>query len=234
MADWFEWNGTKCTEKGIIVSEHPSITIPQERVEFVDVPGRSGSLTKLEGDDVYDDMTLTARCFIADPNSIPALAAWLRGSGKVTFGNRPNGFYYARIVNQIPFEKILRGNPHRSFAVNFRCKPFFYHSDANQITITESTATFTNPGTVYSLPKLTVTGSGEVTLMLNGKIIDLDFTGISGSIVMDSELEECLHSDQNASAAMSGEFFRIPPGENAFAWTGNVTSVVIDPNWRSL
>ena len=125
MADWFEWNGTKCTEKGIIVSEHPSITIPQERVEFVDVPGRSGSLTKLEGDDVYDDMTLTARCFIADPNSIPALAAWLRGCGKVTFGNRPNGFYYARIVNQIPFEKILRGNPHRSFAVNFRCKPFF-------------------------------------------------------------------------------------------------------------
>ena len=70
--------------------------------------------------------------------------------------------------------------------------------------------------------------------MLNGKIIDLDFTGISDSVIMDSELEECLHSDQNASAAMSGEFFRIPPGENAFAWTGNVTSVVIDPNWRSL
>ena len=29
------------------------------------------------------------------------------------------------ISNQIPFEKILRGNPHCSFAVNFRCLPPF-------------------------------------------------------------------------------------------------------------
>ena len=122
MNDWFEWNGVRCTEYGIHVLEQPALTVPSERATFTDVPGRSGSLTTLEGEDVYDDMVLTASCLIADPNRIPEIAAWLRGSGKVSFANRQGGFYHARVVNQIPFEKILRGNPHRSFAINFRCK----------------------------------------------------------------------------------------------------------------
>ena len=57
MMDWFEWNGVRCTQYGIHVLEQPSITIPSERVTFTDVPGRSGSLTQLEGDDVYDDIS---------------------------------------------------------------------------------------------------------------------------------------------------------------------------------
>ena len=56
MNDWFEWNGVRCTKYGIHVLEQPPVTIPSERVTFTDVPGRSGSLTQLEGDDVYDDM----------------------------------------------------------------------------------------------------------------------------------------------------------------------------------
>ena len=129
MNDWFEWNGVKCTDYGIYVTEQPPPTIPEERVTFTDVPGRSGSLTSLEGDYVYNDMVLTATCVISDPDRIPEIAGWLRGSGTVTFANRDGGFYYARIINQIPFEKILRGNPHRTFAVNFRCKPFWYEAD---------------------------------------------------------------------------------------------------------
>ena len=126
MNDWFIWNGTRCTEHGMHVLELPPPTIPAERVTFTNVPGRPGSLTTLEGEDVYEDLVLTAQCVLPDPTKIPAIAAWLKGSGTVTFANRQGGFYYARVVNQIPFEKILRGNPHRSFAVNFRCKPFWY------------------------------------------------------------------------------------------------------------
>ena len=131
MMDWFEWNGVRCTQYGIHVLEQPPVTIPSERVAFTDVPGRSGSLTQLEGDDVYDDMVLTVTCLIADPSRIPEIVAWLRGSGTVTFANRQGGFYHARVVNQIPFEKILRGNTHRSFAINFRCNTSFAVSVSN-------------------------------------------------------------------------------------------------------
>lgn len=110
-------------------------------------------------------MILTATCFISDPAQIPAIAAWLKGSGTVTFANRTGGYYKARIANQIPFEKVLRGNPHCTFAVNFRCYPFFYADAGDDISITTSGTIVTNPGSVYSEPILTVTGSGNITLM---------------------------------------------------------------------
>ena len=82
MNDWFEWNGVRCTQYGIHVSELPPPTIPSERVTYTNVPGRPGSLTTLEGEDVYEDVVLTAQCFLSDPTKIPAIAAWLKGSGK--------------------------------------------------------------------------------------------------------------------------------------------------------
>ncbi|MDO5299629.1 MAG: hypothetical protein Q4F18_09390 [Clostridia bacterium] len=231
MMDWFEWNGQRCTEYGIHVTEQPPLTIPSERATFTNVPGRSGSLTTLEGDDVYDDMLLTASCFIADPARIPAIAAWLKGSGTVTFANRQGGFYNARIVNQIPFEKILRGNPHRAFAVNFRCKPFWYTSGVQPITLTTSGTFITNPGSVFSEPVITVYGSGEVMLMVGMTITELEITD---SITLDTPLMEAYSGSTSMNSCMSGDFPTLLPGQNAVSWTGNVSNVVIQPNWRYL
>ena len=123
MQDYFLWNGVDCRTYGIHVTEQPPITIPLERSTQTNVPGRPGSLTQLEGEDVYDDMILAATCFISDPAQIPAIAAWLKGSGTVTFANRTGGYYRARIANQIPFEKVLRDDHHESGQCVFRANP---------------------------------------------------------------------------------------------------------------
>ncbi len=232
MTDYFIWNGVDCRTKGIHVSELPPITIPLERSKQTNVPGRPGSLTQLEGDDVYDDMILTATCFIADPAQIPAIAAWLKGKGTVTFANRTGGHYNARIANQIPFEKVLRGNPHCSFAVNFRCYPFWYQENVSDVTITASGDTITNPGSVYSEPLITVYGSGNITLMVGTTIVEL--TNVSSSIVLDCALKEAYKGTVLMNDHMSGDFPVLKPGLNAVSWSGNVTSVVISPRWRFL
>ena len=232
MTDYFIWNGVDCRTKGIHVSELPPITIPLERSKQTNVPGRPGSLTQLEGDDVYDDMILTATCFIADPAQIPAIAAWLKGKGTVTFANRTGGHYNARITNQIPFEKVLRGNPHCSFAVNFRCFPFWYKDNVSDATITTSGSTITNPGSVYSEPLITLTGSGDITLMVGTTIVEL--TDITTGIVLDCSLKEAYLGTTLMNDHMSGDFPVLKPGLNAISWSGNVTSVVISPRWRFL
>ena len=232
MTDYFIWNGVDCRTKGIHVSELPPITIPLERSKQTNVPGRPGSLTQLEGDDVYDDMILTATCFIADPAQIPAIAAWLKGKGTVTFANRTGGHYNARIANQIPFEKVLRGNPHCSFAVNFRCYPFWYQENVSDVTITTSGDTITNPGSVYSEPLITVYGSGNITLMVSTTIVEL--THVSSSIVLDCALKEAYKGTTLMNDHMSGDFPVLKPGLNAISWSGNVTRIVIKPNWRYL
>ena len=232
MNDWFEWNGVRCTEYGIHVLEQPPLTVPSERATFTDVPGRSGSLTTLEGDNVFDDMVLTATCLIADPHRIPEIAAWLRGSGTVSFANREGGFYYARVVNQIPFEKVLRGNPHRSFSVNFRCNPFFHLDDSSDTVIAHSGDFITNPGCVASEPVITVTGNGDITLMVGMQMIEL--TGVDSKIIIDSVLQEVYNDDGACNEKMDGDFPVLQPGVNAISWDGDVTSVVVSPNWRTL
>ena len=193
------------------MTEQPPITIPSERSTQTNVPGRPGSLTQLEGEDVYDDLLLTATCFISDPTQIPAIATWLKGAGTVTFANRTGGYYKARIANQISFEKVLRGNPHCTFAVNFRCYPFFYADAAADITVTTSGTIITNPGSVYSEPILTVTGSGNITLMVGMAIVELE--NISGSIVIDSVLQEAYQGTTLMNDHMNGE--RRVPGTEA-------------------
>lgn len=233
LNDWFEWNGTRCTAYGIHVSEQPSITIPKERSKQTSIPGRPGSLTTLEGDDVYDDLTLTATCWISDPAQIPAIVGWLKCRGTVTFANRPGGFYHAYISNQIPFEKILRGNPHCSFAVNFRCSPpFWYVSGTEDVEITASSYVLVNPGSVYSEPIIHVYGSGDMTLIVNGSFVELE--GIEDSITLNSVIQEAYQGETLLNEKMDGEFPMLKPGNNLISWTGDISRLVIAPNWRYL
>ena len=89
-----------------------------------------------------------------------------------------------------------------------------------------------NPGSVYSEPIVTVTGSGNITLMVGTTIVELE--NISGSIVIDSVLQEAYQGTTLMNDHMNGEFPRLKPGANAMSWTGAVTKVVIQANWRSL
>lgn len=231
MTDWFEWNGKKCTEYGIHVSEHPPITLPTERSTFTAVPGRSGSLTVLEDEDVYDDMLLTCTCFIENTNRLTEIAAWLRGSGTVTFANRQGGFYYARVVNQIEFEKILRGHPNRTFAVTFRCQPFF-NMTADNITVTTSGAFIANPGRIASEPVINVTLSGDAEITIGGYMFSL--TGVTGTVTIDTPKLECYQNYTSKNSCMLGDYPKIPSVGAYVNWVGDVSRIVITPNWRTL
>ena len=100
------------------------------------------------------------------------------------------------------------------------------------MTLTVSTSTIDNPGSVYSEPVITVYGSGDITLMVGTAIVELE--GVSGSITLDSELQEAYSGTTGMNSAMSGEFPILKPGMNAVSWSGEVTKVEVKPNWRYL
>lgn len=232
MNEWFSWNGVKCTEYGIHVTTQPSIICPSERVTFTNVPGKPGSLTTLEANDVYDDFILPVECTVANLSRLPEIFAWLKEAGKLGLPACPGGFYNARIANQIEFSKILRNHEKRAFTVSFRCKPFWYQENVPEITLTTSGAFVTNPGSVYAEPVITVYGSGEITLMVGMTIVELD--GITDRITLDTPLMEAYNGVTSMNGCISGDFPTLAPGANAVSWTGNVSKVIIQPNWRYL
>ena len=56
----------------------------------------------------------------------------------------------------------------------------------------------------------------------------------SERITINYEMPECYKGAASCNAQMSGDFPTLLPGQNAISWTGNVTKVVIQPNWRYL
>ena len=238
MNDWFEWNGVRCTKHGIHVTEQPSIIRPSERVTFTNVPGRNGALTTLEGDDVYDDFILPISCTVSDISRLPEICAWLKGAGTLKLAARSGGFYYARLANQIELTRVLRNHENRVFTLNFRCKPFWYLDavqDKNIQPAADSTSgyvTMNNPGNVFSEPIITVTGSGEITLIVGMTIVEL--SDVNSEITIDSVLQEAYSGITSMNSCMSGDFPTLPPGNSTISWTGNVTHLKVEPNWRYL
>ena len=253
MRDWFSWNGVRCTEHGMVVLNQPSFIRPLERTNTVSIPGRGGSLTLLEGQDIYDDITLTCDCLVSDPFSpsdpgcesrIAQISGWLRGSGRVAFATRPNGWYEGRIGNQISFEKILRGNPHMSFQVQFRCSPYFYLTDGLKPVITNAGITLRNAGNVSSLPLITVTGTGDGSVTVVGdNILTIYLAGLDSvpGIILDCDAKVAYGVSDESSGGItllgprvSGDWPVFPTGTFSVIADGDITSVEIIPRWRCI
>lgn len=252
--DWFEWNGVKCTEYGMHVLSQPIFTIPAEKTSSVDIPGRSGSLTLLEGTDIYSALTLSCVCVIDDPyytkdgatvNRVAEIAGWLKGAGTVKFANRTEGCYHARIANQISFDQIVRGDPHRSFSVQFQCEPFLYlDSGETPITIAKSASPYklVNAGNVVSHPLIRITGTKEGTIMIGDRtMIVNDFSSIS-YILLDCDAKIAYKGAKGSASdpltllgtRVSGEWITIPTRNSYVTITGGITSVTITPRWRCI
>ena len=234
MNDYITFKGVSSATIGITVTELPEIILPEERVTFTDIPGRSGAITQTEGADVYNDITLAVTCFCPDPTpaAVLAIAGYFKGAGHLVLPNRPGGYYEARVINQIEFSKILRGSAPRIFVVNFRCKPLF-HLDSGETEVTVESGDFLqNPSGIQARPLITIVGSGDITLLVGTQIIELN--DIVNAITIDSELEEAYYNNTLKNGQMTGEFPVLGSGNTAVSWTGNVSSVSVMPRWVTL
>ena len=68
--------------------------------------------------------------------------------------------------------------------------------------------------------------------MVGTQIVEL--TDIEDSITLNTSLMEAYKDNLGMNGCISGEFPVLNPGANAISWSGNVTKVEVQPNWRYL
>lgn len=245
MRDWFRWKNQRCTALGIIATQLPEHIIPAVRQEFKDVPGRTGSIVQKQGTgnkEVYDDITLTVQCFVPDEHNLTDIDAYLHGSGPIEFANRPGITYMATITNQIPFAKILRGRPQRSFPVVFRCSPYGY-LEAADIEVQPGSSSIRNPGNTFSEPEITFypgadysDSNSTCTLTVNGTEMAVTFPTASSVLRVETETGHAYMIDNSGRRAdgyiSCDEFPCFLPGTNQVSLTGCVSRAVLNPRWR--
>ena len=234
---FFVWNGTDCRAMGIIMRGPAAIIRPEERVQHVTIPGRSGDLTELEGKDIFNSYIQTVSISVRGGYPrVRAVMNWLKGEGFVTFSGEPDRKQKARVIGAITLNRVSRNIDNWAGEVQFYCEPF-------KRLLIEKTVQITTPGDVYSLadvtarPKWTVTvPEGQTSFWLSSGGRRIDVTGIpAGEYVVDSEVMEVVPAAgvPVVTSYSTGDFPVLEPGVNAVNGE-NWSKVVIDKRERFL
>lgn len=227
---WFTFKGIDSREMGVIVTAMPETVRAERRIESITVAGRNGSLHKDEG--VYESYDRTMECALIKRAKLDEIAAWLVGSGEMIFSTEPDKVYRVTIANKISITQMMR--VFQKFQIVLDTQPFKYSvNPANDFVELTAPTTIRNSGTVYSEPLITVYGSGDITLTINGT--DFPLYGVNESITIDSEMMEVFKGNANQNSKYGGvEFPKFEVGKNEISWTGNVSKIKIQPRWRWL
>jgi phage-related protein len=147
----------------------------------------------------------------------------------IYFSNDSDVFYNIKTANATSIEQKMVTL--YEFLLSFTCLPFKYIRNVAPITLTASGAVV-NIGTVHSLPKITVYGTGSQTLTINGKAITLNI--LQGSLTLDSELKTCSFGNVAQNNQMKGDFPVFGVGNNTLAFGAGISRLEIEPRWRHI
>lgn len=227
MRNIMEFNGITNAAFGIVVTSLPPIPTPEERGESIEIPGRNGDLWR--GDGSYRPMTLTVPIWIPPTTSLTQVRGWLTGSGKLKFDNG-SLYWDARVSGETHFAPRDFYDGYET-TVTFVCQPF-RRVDSADITVNANPFVLENVYSAYAEPLVKVVCTGEFVLTVNGTICTV--TDVSGTVMLDSELQEAYMGSNLINDKMTGAFPVLTPGTNEISYEGDVTSITITPRWRTL
>lgn len=222
------WKDIESTEiKGLMICELPPITKPKMRVQETTIDGVDGSIIEELGYESYDK---TITIGLTKGFDIDEVIEYFTGEGNITFSNEPDKYYKARIIDQIDYERLLR---FKTAEVTFRVQPFKYELNERKATLTESGKKVINNGLQKSKPIMTITGSGTIELLVNNLLVfRYTFPEDETEVIIDSEKQDAYLGEVLKNRNMTGEFPILKSGVNVISWSGDVTSVVVEPKSR--
>lgn len=131
-------------------------------------------------------------------------------------------------LNAISQANAYRGRTHIDASAASGNVP---HIIAAEVT-TDPSGTITNSGNIYSKPKLTIFGSGNVGVYLNGVQMFQIALGTNDYITIDTALMEAykdnLQTLKNRSVTGDYNNFKLPVGESEISFSGSVTMCVVE------
>lgn len=231
------FNGVSSEDIGLIVTRLPDFHRAARRVAQSDIPGRSQPVVQDEGG--YEPYQTVLEI---NANGVPleTLYGWLRGEGWLISSDEPDRMAYVYVYGQIEDSRFrAEGECYDNLTVRLLVEPYLREVDEARMSLTQA-ATFAGRGHDPALPEITVEGSGDINLMVNGASVLID--GLDGRITIDSEAGVAYtgSGDEKEWAGMQVTLIdgwpELKPagGTNLVNWSGSVLGVTIRPRWRYL
>lgn len=219
-------NGVPSTTiNGLLIQKLPVVQKPAIRINTSTIDGKDGDqITKL-GYSAYDREILIGLHGNYDESEV---IRYFNQSGTIVFSNEPEKVYTFDQVKEINLERLIRM---RQAKITVHCQPFKYSLNEIPIVATGSSVAIRNNGNVIAKPKITITGSGNITFYKGSTQILSIALGTEGYITIDSDAMEAYKDSElnykNRLVTGNYENLALPIGESTYSWTGTVTSVSI-------
>lgn len=220
---YFIWNGKDCRNMGVRLRGPVAIVRPEERVNHVQIPGRSGDLTQLEGANIYNSYIQTATIMVIGAYRVREVYKWLRGSGYVTFSGEPDKRQPARIIGAVTLNKHSHNLDWWVGEVQFYCQPLKQLMEEEKITISSSGSTVRNRGDVEAMPMWKVTPNDtSASITAGGKTLTISSLTSGTVIWVDSETMEVWNAAKSSllTKNSSGDFPVLKEGNNTVTGSG--------------
>lgn len=227
--NYIELNGVNSqTIAGLLIQELPQPSKPAMRTNIEQIDGRDGDIITPLGYSAYDKELSIG---LYGNYDIDQVIKYFTSSGKVIFSNEEDKYYNYDIIEAIDFERLIR---FKRAIVKFHVQPFKYSVEDNSksfdIDSSINQIKINNAGNIYSKPKLTITGTGNIGIYLNGNQIFAIALADIGQIVIDTNKMEAYLGSTLLNRIVIGDYnnFKLNAGTNIITWSGSVSKIQID------
>ena len=179
-------------------------------------------------ENAYEGFERTSRLLISSKDSYNRFMNefYVGKEIKIMYSDDDNKYRYG-LISKLEDDIIIGDN--REITITIDLQPFKYRGPDN--IIIKNKETIINPGNVYTLPKIKAHGNGKGKIYINDQIMELD---VNMHLIIDCKEIDVF--DKNGlranSRRLSGNFFRVNPGENIINFDGNINKLEFYIDWR--
>ena len=227
--NYIEINGRKSTEiRGLLIQELPPITKPLMRTKIEEVDGRDGDIVTVLGYSAYDK---TVKIGLHGQFDIDNVISFFTQSGKIVFSNEITKYYNFALYEQIDFERLVR---FREAEVVFHVQPFKFSTAEYPASVVPSGSVTNmqvmNYGNAVGKPIYTVTGSGTITLSINGIQAVSMLLDTIRTITIDVIKKDATSGGVLVNRKVTGSYDNLilPQGKSTITWTGDITGLQVE------
>ena len=232
--NWIEINGLSSQNvRGLMINQLPSITKPAKRVNRLEIEGMDGDVIEDYGYESYDKEFEVSML----PNgNINDIIAFFDAEGRIMFSNEQGKYYRFKVIDRIDFERLIR---FRRATVVIHVQPFKYSDEIPQeLNVTGKTSCeMFNDGNIASRPVISIEGTGDIELSLNGNLVFTIDMNNNSKITIDTEKCDAYDTTNpsvllNRKVTGNYDKFRLHHGMNTVAWSGTITKITTERTSR--
>ena len=223
------FKNTVSSDIGIMINR---VVVPPSSVEdyqMISIPGR---LEPLRSDlKTRQPIMITVEATIVEDNMLRQIYSTFQGVGQLIISTEPDKYYNASAQVITPDNIVRYMN---KITLGFECQPFAYAVNNDSVTVTAeglNAASIEIGGSYYCQPIYQITGSGDITLSVNGAS-PITLYDVDGYVTVDTALMMCHKNGVHVTS--SGKLSFMSPGVNYLSWGRNVMKMEVTKNERWL